>query len=127
MAHPFGAPSETCGQGWAFPQSQLRRLISALFPQAKSFMPASRATSPPRKLQFEPLEPRLLLSADLAFIADPGGSDLTLRLDNIDAIDTLVIIDNEIVDPVARIVASQARANTSASVSPACPTCKSPG
>ncbi|MGD8420941.1 MAG: LEPR-XLL domain-containing protein, partial [Gammaproteobacteria bacterium] len=75
-----------------------------------------QSRSRPRKLQFEPLEPRLLLSADLAFAADPGGSDLTLRLDNIDGVDTVVLVDNEIADPLAQVVASQALADTSAVV-----------
>src|SRR6056300_1374794 len=107
MAYPFGAPQEPGGRGWFFPHRQLKRLISSLLPEPKRFLPATRRRSPPRKLQFEPLEPRLLLSADLAFAADPGGSDLTLQLDEIDGIETLVIIDNEIVDPLARVVASQ--------------------
>ena len=96
MAYPFGNSQESSGQGWFFPHRQLKRLISSLLPQAKRFTPSSLKRTPSRKLQFEPLEPRLLLSADLAFMADPGGSDLTLRLDDIDGIETLVIIDNEI-------------------------------
>jgi hypothetical protein len=102
------------GRAGFFPHRQLKRLISSLLPQAKKFNFSAAKRSPSRKLQFEPLEPRLLLSADLAFMADPGGSDLTLRLDDIDGIETLVIIDNEIVDPLAQVVASQALADTSA-------------
>ena len=94
MAYPFGATPESNGQGWFFPHRQLKRLISALLPQPKRFTPSAPRRTPARKLQFEPLEPRLLLSADLAFIADPGGSDLTLKLDDSD---TLVIIDNDVV------------------------------
>jgi len=114
MAYPFGAPRESNGQGWFSPHRQLKKLISSLLPQAKRFTPTTEARSRPRKLQFEALEPRLLLSADLAFMADPGGSDLTVKLDTIDDIETLVIIDNDVVDPAAQIVASQALVGTSA-------------
>ncbi|MDH3387171.1 MAG: LEPR-XLL domain-containing protein, partial [Gammaproteobacteria bacterium] len=114
MAYPFGAPPEPSGQGWLFPHRQLKKLISSLLPQPKRFISSTQRRATPRKLQFEPLEPRLLLSADLAFAADPGGSDLTLRLDNLDGVDTVVLLDNEIVDPLAQVVASQALADTSA-------------
>ena len=114
MAYPFGAPSEPNGQGWFFQHLQLKKLISSLLPQAKRFTPSMQCRPRPRKLQFEPLEPRLLLSADLAFAADPGGSDLTLRLDNLDGVDTVVIVDNEIADPLAQVVASQALVDTAA-------------
>ena len=107
MAYPFGAPSQSSEQGRFFARHQLKRLMSALLPQAKSFLPSTRRRKQPPKLQLEPLEPRLLLSADLAFVADPGGSDLTLRLDNVDTVDTLVIVDN--VDN--QIVASHALAD----------------
>ena len=104
MAYPFGAPPESNAQGWFFPHRQLKKLISSLLPQAKRFTPSTTRRTPSRKLQFEPLEPRLLLSADLAFMADPGGSDLTVKLDTIDDIETVVIIDNDIADPAAKTI-----------------------
>jgi len=67
-----------------------------------------------RKVLFEPLEPRLLLSADLSFAMAGAANDLTLQLDQVDGVDTLQLINNEDTDPTTQIVASQALADTSA-------------
>ena len=65
------------------------------------------------KVYFEALEPRLLLSSDLAYTAAAGtAADLTLRLQKVDNIDTLQLINN--VDQ--SIVESQALYDTSAVV-----------
>ena len=112
MSYPFGALKESSGPGWQFPRRQIRRLISSLLPGSKRTSPSPRRSSA-STLRFEPLEPRLLLSADLAFAAMPD-SDLTVRLDSINDIDTIVIIDNNIIDPSAQIVANQALADTTA-------------
>jgi len=62
------------------------------------------------KVYFEPLEPRLLLSSDLAYTAAAGTAvDLTLRMQKVDDVDTLQLINN--IDQ--SIVESQALYDTS--------------
>jgi pimeloyl-ACP methyl ester carboxylesterase len=64
-----------------------------------------------RKVRFEALEPRILLSADLSYTAAAGtAADLTLRLQNVENIDTLQLIDNS----DQSVLQSQALADTSA-------------
>ena len=67
-----------------------------------------------RKVLFEPLEPRLLLSADLSFTMTGAADDLTLKLDQVEGVDTLQLVNNEDTDPTTQIVASQALDDTSA-------------
>ena len=62
-----------------------------------------------RKVFLEPLEPRLLLSADLKFAMGGAADDLTLRLDNDDGAETLKLINNDDLS----ILASQALDETS--------------
>ncbi|MBW2000187.1 MAG: LEPR-XLL domain-containing protein, partial [Deltaproteobacteria bacterium] len=63
-----------------------------------------------RKVLLEPLEPRLLLSADLSYTMSGAADDLTLLLDNSDGVEILKLIDNDDLS----ILASQALAETSA-------------
>ena len=66
-----------------------------------------------RKVLLEPLEQRLLLSSDLAYTAAiDEAADLTLRLQNVDSVDTLQLVSN--VDQ--SIVQSQALSDTRAVV-----------
>ncbi|MFC1895392.1 LEPR-XLL domain-containing protein, partial [Thermodesulfobacteriota bacterium] len=62
-----------------------------------------------RKAVMEPLEPRLLLSADLSYTLGNNVKDVTLALhdvDGVDGFDTLQIINNDDVDPATQVVAS---------------------
>ena len=62
------------------------------------------------KVHLEPLEPRLLLSSDLAYTAAAGTAlDATLRLQKVDDVDTLQLINN--IDQ--SVLQSQALAETS--------------
>ncbi|RPJ18857.1 MAG: LEPR-XLL domain-containing protein, partial [Desulfobacteraceae bacterium] len=63
-----------------------------------------------RKALLEPLEPRLLLSADLKFTMTGDATDLTLRLRDVSGTDTLELVNNDDVS----ILQSQALADTSA-------------
>ena len=56
----------------------------------------SKNIPPPRnKVYLEPLEPRVLLSSDLTHAAAAGVAlDATLRLQKVDDVDTLQLIDN---------------------------------
>ena len=65
-----------------------------------------------RKVLFEPLEPRILLSADLSYTMSGGANDLTLKLQNIVDTDTLQLINNEDPNPDTQVVVSQALADT---------------
>ena len=65
-----------------------------------------------RKVLFEPLEPRILLSADLSYTMAGGANDLTLKLQNIVDTDTLQLINNEDQNTDTQVVASQALADT---------------
>jgi hypothetical protein len=70
-------------------------------------------SKPRRKVLFEPLEPRLLLSSDLSYAAAAGTAlDATLLLKNVDGVDTLQIVDNR----DQAVLQSQALADTSAVV-----------
>jgi len=60
-----------------------------------------------RVLQFEPLEPRLLLSADISYTAAAPG-DLTLRVDNDAGVETVRVVDST--DPNV-VLAAEALAN----------------
>jgi hypothetical protein len=66
-----------------------------------------------RKVLMEPLEPRLLLSADLSFTMTGSAKDLTLKLDQIDGIDMVQLLNSEDTDPSTQVVASRALAETS--------------
>jgi hypothetical protein len=66
------------------------------------------------KVFFEPLEPRLLLSSDLSCPMTEAANVLTLRLKDVNGVDTLQLINNEDPSPDTQIVASQALADTSA-------------
>ena len=57
--------------------------------------------------RFEPLEPRLLLSADLSYTAIASG-DLTLRTQDVGGVETLQLVDSS--DP-GMVLASEALAN----------------
>ena len=48
-----------------------------------------------RKVLLEPLEPRLLLSADLEFAMGGTVDDVTLRLQDVESVDTLQLINND--------------------------------
>ncbi|HSB88198.1 MAG TPA: calcium-binding protein, partial [Ilumatobacteraceae bacterium] len=76
-----------------------------------------RCTDRPRqrRLLFEPLEPRLLLSTDpLSFMAAAGQVlDLTLRVQEDPATPILQLINNSEVSPEAQVVASKPLADTS--------------
>jgi len=61
-----------------------------------------------RKALLEPLEPRILLDADLSFGMTEDANDLTLRLDEISGVDTLQLINN--LD--SQVVAERALAQT---------------
>ncbi|NVM57337.1 MAG: LEPR-XLL domain-containing protein, partial [Desulfobacterales bacterium] len=63
-----------------------------------------------RRALLEPLEPRLLLSADLSYTMTGTSDDLTLRLEDVEGTDTLKLIDNDDLS----ILASQALDETSA-------------
>ncbi|MFO7964214.1 MAG: LEPR-XLL domain-containing protein [Desulfobacterales bacterium] len=65
-----------------------------------------------RKAVIEPLEPRLLLSADLSYSMGGGVNDLTLALNQVDGVDTLQLINNDDADPTTQIVAAQAFSET---------------
>jgi Ca2+-binding RTX toxin-like protein len=67
-----------------------------------------------RKVLFEPLEPRLLLSSDpLSYTAAAGtAADMTLRLQDVEGIETLELINNSAA-PGAEVVVSQALSDTS--------------
>jgi Ca2+-binding RTX toxin-like protein len=67
----------------------------------------------PNRAVLEPLEPRLLLSADLAFQATAEANDLTLRMQKIEGVDTLQVVDTDNTD---NVLASQALADTGAVV-----------
>src|SRR5688572_14611125 len=76
---------------------------------ARRIRPAARS----RKVRFEPLEPRLLLSADLSFTAVTA-SDLTLRTQDVDGVEHLQIVLADETAPGGEIVvASQELALTS--------------
>jgi len=65
------------------------------------------------KLHFESLEPRLLLSSDLTYTAAAGGAvDLTLRMQKVDDVDTLQLLNNA----DQSILQSQSLADTNAVV-----------
>ena len=68
----------------------------------------SRAKSAQRKALFEPIEPRILLSADLVYAADFPAFDLVLRLDETSQM--VQILDND----TLTLVAEQALAETGA-------------
>ena len=61
------------------------------------------------KFRLEPLEPRLLLSADLAVQMAAGANDLTLRMQNLQGVDTVQIVNNA----DQSVVQSQALADVS--------------
>ncbi len=63
--------------------------------------------NPARKVQFEALEPRLLLSADLSYSALAAG-DLVLKLSDVAGVETLQLVDAH--DP-GTVVASESLAN----------------
>ena len=57
----------------------------------------------------EPLEPRILLSADLAYSTAGSAHDLTLRMSDVQGVETLQLVNNA----NNSVVASQAAADTS--------------
>jgi trimeric autotransporter adhesin len=59
-----------------------------------------------RKAMMEPLEPRLLLSADLSYAMGSGDKDLALELNRINEVDTYQLIDMETGREVASIAAA---------------------
>ena len=64
-----------------------------------------------RKMLLEPLEPRILLSADLSYTAAAGAAmDITLRLQEVEGSGTLQLIDN---NNNQSVLQSQALADTS--------------
>jgi hypothetical protein len=59
-----------------------------------------------RKAMMEPLEPRLLLSADLSYAMGSGEKDLALELNRINEVDTYQLIDMDTGLEVASIAAA---------------------
>jgi len=78
--------------------------------QVKNSKTSSRRSN---KVLLEPLEPRLLLSADLAFQATGAVNNLTLQMQNVQGVDTLQVVDTAY---PTNVLASQALADTSAVV-----------
>ena len=68
---------------------------------------AVAAKKPQRKAMMEPLEPRLLLSADLSYTMGGAHKDLALELNQVDGVDMFQLIDN------GGVLASQAASETS--------------
>ena len=61
----------------------------------------------------EPLEPRILLSADLSYATSAGAHDLTLKMADIQGVETLQLINNADPNQATAVVASHAVADTS--------------
>ena len=57
-----------------------------------------------RKALMEPLEPRLLLDADLSFTATGEVKDLSLNLDQVDGVDMVQILNNEDAAPSTQVI-----------------------
>jgi Ca2+-binding RTX toxin-like protein len=66
-----------------------------------------------RKVMLEPLEPRILLSADLSHTMGDSGEDLSLTLADVEGVETLQLINSNDSNPNTQVVASQALADTS--------------
>jgi hypothetical protein len=64
----------------------------------------------PPKVHLEPLEPRILLSADLSYTMTGAVKDLTLTLDKVEGVDTLQLINNVDPDSATQVIASLALA-----------------
>ena len=71
---------------------------------------AAAGTRDRRKLFLEPLEPRILLSADMQYAMTGAGDDVTLRLQRVNDVETLQIVDSSDFNSVLH---SQALAATS--------------
>ncbi|MBW2202500.1 MAG: LEPR-XLL domain-containing protein, partial [Deltaproteobacteria bacterium] len=65
-----------------------------------------------RKVMLEPLEPRILLDAEMTFSMAGAAHDLTLRLDDVDGIETLHLIDNQDQSPDIQVIMSQSLLGT---------------
>lgn len=63
-----------------------------------------------RRVLLEPLEPRILLDAEMSFTMSAAAHDLTLRLGDVDGIDTLQLINNEDPVPDTQVIFSQSLA-----------------
>ncbi|MEH6826016.1 MAG: LEPR-XLL domain-containing protein, partial [Motiliproteus sp.] len=94
MAFPFGqaegvfSPKKTFPQLSALMQKMRMGLKGrALFKERQPFVSLPK----PRPVVFEPLEPRLLLSADLSFAAVTA-SDLILRLQDVNDVQNIQIV-----------------------------------
>ncbi len=61
----------------------------------------------------EALEPRILLSADLSYATSAGSHNLTLRMNDVQGVETLQLINNADPNAASQVVASQAAADTS--------------
>jgi len=91
---------------------------------AKRFKKNPRRNSPPRprrggtqsgrrKLQFEQLEPRLLLNAHPLALVAAAARDLSVQIVDDHGTPTIQIVDQHAVNPGSRVLASQALADTS--------------
>src|SRR5437773_3762346 len=91
---------------------------------AKRFKKNTRRNSPPRprrggtqsgrrKLQFEQLEPRLLLNAHPLALVAAAVRDFSVRIVNDHGTPTIQIVDEHASNPGSRVLASQALADTS--------------
>jgi len=65
-----------------------------------------------RKAVLEPLEPRILLSADLSYTMDSPVRDLTLAVNEVDGVDMVQLINNEDPESDTQVVASRALSDT---------------
>ena len=122
MAHPFGGgPSERSTPrsfgGQTQGSARKRDSRRALWRRAPAFRKSAGATAS-RQVQFETLEPRFLLSADLLpftvdMAAPDTGNDLTLRLDALT--NKLQFLDNRL-GAAAAVIAEQALDQTASVV-----------
>src|SRR3990167_2032802 len=90
----------------------LAELFYTKHPRRSVRPPGKKALRRQRKLLFEPLEPRLLLSAEPLSLAAAAAADLTLRLVYEPDLPTLQIVDNTAA-PESQVLASRALAETS--------------
>ncbi|MDJ0863876.1 MAG: LEPR-XLL domain-containing protein, partial [Gammaproteobacteria bacterium] len=115
MAHPFACSRTKQMPLWLSALSPLSAVANRLCerrPREGAPIPG-RGFTPLRKVVFESLEPRLLLSADLSFTALTA-SDLSLRQQTVNGVEYLEIVNNDATDPAESVVASQALDDTSA-------------
>ena len=111
MAVPFGS-SSTQPVPARSRMKPLARLLARFTRSLLRRRPRQRA-----RLQFEQLEPRLLLSADavpVSFQMDETSNELTVRLVDEAGVEMLQLLDEDASDPSTRVVASWDLAGTGA-------------